>query len=187
MYRFILFLSLAFIVCLSCSPDIVQTASTPTLTGSIQVPNVDISSTLAVLPSNPNINSSQIVLQFFFEAYNRHDVARVLDTVAETFAYGDCDFAERQMLVFETKPDLTIWLQRKFAEQDRFQVIEMIIASPEGSPANDPRSTAVQVLRTNKVLKGKDKQSLFKIILNDEGNRVQYLNTYGNVDCETGR
>jgi hypothetical protein len=108
---------------------------------------------------------------------------------AETFAYSDCDFEERQMFIFETKHDLAKWLQTKFADEDQFQVIEMVIAPPEGSPANDPGLAAVQVLRTNETLKvlAPEKQILFKIVLNEEGNRIQYLNTYGNVDCETGR
>jgi hypothetical protein len=129
------------------------------------------------------------VLKAFFESYNRHDLAGVLTTLSDTFAYGDCDFAARQMLVFETKEDLTAWLQAKFAEGDRFRVDEMVIAPAQGSPANDPRSTAVQVFRTSKTLKElfEGKPSLFKIILNVAGNRIQYLNTYGNVDCETGR
>jgi len=93
------------------------------------------------------------------------------------------------MLVFEAKEDLKAWLQTKFAEGDRFRVDEMIIAPAEGSPANDPRSTAVQVFRTNQSLKElfEGKASLFKIVLNKEGNHIQYPNTYGNVDCEAGR
>jgi hypothetical protein len=68
-------------------------------------------------------------------------------------------------------------------------VEDIIIAPVEGSPASDPRSTAVQVSRTSETLKdwAKDKQGLFKVILNTEGNRIQYLNTYGNVDCKAGK
>lgn len=168
-----------FILFCSCRPSLIHASGEPT----------DISTTLAALPSSPSIESSRIVLQAFFDSYNHYDVVGVLATLAETFAYGDCDFAESQMLVFETKEDLTAWLQTKFAEGDRFRVDEMIIAPAEGSPANDPRSTAVQVFRTNQSLKElfEGKPSLFKIILNAEGNRIQYLNTYGNVDCEAGR
>ncbi|HKY54783.1 MAG TPA: hypothetical protein VJM08_10780 [Anaerolineales bacterium] len=126
------------------------------------------------------------MLEAFFDSYNRHDLSGVLATLAETFAYGDCDIPISHMWVFESKEDLSAWLQEKFAEGDQFLVEEMIIAPAEGSPANDPRSTAVQVLRTSETL-AQGKQSLFKIILNTEGNRIKYLNTYGNVDCEAGR
>ena len=66
---------------------------------------------------------------------------------------------------------------------------EMIIAPVEGTPASELRSTAVQVSRTYETLEKRvqEKQSLFKNILNAEGNRIQYLNTYGNVDCEAGK
>ena len=152
-----------------------------------QTPVTDTSATLIALPAGPNVQTSRIVLQAFFDAYNRHDVEGVLITLAETFAYGDCDIAARHMFVFETKKELAAWLQARFAEGDQFRVTEMIIAPAEGSPANDPHSTAVQVSRTSIILKDQEKQSLFKIILNAEGNRIQYLNTYGNVDCEAGR
>jgi hypothetical protein len=66
-------------------------------------------------------------------------------------------------------------------------VEEIIIAPAEDSPPNDPRSSAVKVFRSNETLKDPQKRSLFKIILNAEGNRIQFINTYGNVDCEAGR
>ena len=81
------------------------------------------------------------MLRAFFDSYNRHDLAGVLATLAESFAYGDCGFATRQMLIFETIEDLTAWLRVKFAEGDRFRVKNIIIAPAEGSPASDPRST----------------------------------------------
>jgi hypothetical protein len=68
----------------------------------------DLSATLIALSSGQNVETSHIVLQTFFDAYNRHDVEGVLVTLAETFAYGDCEIAARQMLVFETKDDLTM-------------------------------------------------------------------------------
>lgn len=48
---------------------------------------------------------------------------------------------------------------------------------------------AVQVKRISEILKDlvQGKQSLFKTILNLDGNRIQYLHTYGNMDCEAGR
>jgi hypothetical protein len=103
--------------------------------------------------------------------------------------YGDCNFIDRQMHVFETRDDLIIWLEAKFAEQDQFLIEEMIIAPAEGSPPNDPRNTAARVVRTNtsRQALAKTKHSLFKIVLNTEGNSIQYLNTYGNLDCEAGR
>ncbi len=109
--------------------------------------------------------------------------------LAETFTYGDCNFIDRQRHVFETRDDLIIWLEAKFADQDEFFIEEMIIAPAEGSPPNDPRNTAVRVVRKNTSLQAlaKAKHSLFKIVLNPEGNRIQYLNTYGNLDCEAGR
>jgi hypothetical protein len=171
-------------------PSFFSTSTSRANTGiDSSTPVPDISSTLADLPSNPNLENSRIVLQAFFDSYNRHDLAGVLATLAETFAYGDCAFATRQMLGFETIEDLTAWLGVKFAEGVRFRVEEMIIAPAEGSPASEPRSTAVQVSRTNETLEKRvqEKQSLFKIILNAEGNRIQYLNTYGNVDCEAGK
>ena len=187
--RRIIFLWLTFIVSAGCRLSAVPPVSKATAMETIQIPTTDISATIEVLPAGPDIQSSKIVLQAFFDAYNRHDFTGVLATLAETFAYGDCDFAERQMLGFETKPDLSIWLQRKFAHEDQFQVIELIIAPPEGSPANDPRLAAVQVIRTSQTLKklSQEKQSLFKIVLSPEGNRIQYINAYGNVDCEAGR
>lgn len=181
-------LFLFIILFTGCSPSI-KTPGESTQTSTPQIFIADISETLAALPSGPTIESSQIVLRAFFDSYNSHDLARVLATLSDTFAYGDCDFASRQMFVFETKEDLTLWLRVKFAEGDQFRVEEMIIAPADGSLANDPRSTAVQVFRTIESLKDlvQGKQSLFKIILNAEGTRIQYLNTYGNVDCEAGR
>jgi hypothetical protein len=180
---------LFLITIVGCRRSSAQVPREPIQVLTPQTPAPDISSTLAVLPSSPNLENSRIVLQAFFDSYNRHDLAGVLATLAETFAYGDCDFATRQMRVFETIQGLTAWLRFKFAEGDQFRVEDMIIAPAEGSPASDPLSTAVQVSRTNETLEKmvQEKQSLFKIILNAEGNRVQYLNTYGNVDCEAGR
>src|SRR5688500_18099112 len=123
-----------FILFCSCRPSLINAVGEST----------DISTTLTALPSNPSIESSRIVLQAFFDSYNRYVLNGVLATLAETFAYGDCDFAERQILVFETKEDLTVWLQAKFVEGERFREDEIIIAPAEGSPANDSRSTAVQ-------------------------------------------
>ena len=159
-----------------------QTSGTNT-----QTPVADLPATLIALPSGPNEETSRIVLESFFDAYNRHDVEGVLITLSETFAYGDCDPAARHMFVFEEREDLAVWLQTKFADGDQFLVEKMIIAPPEGAPPNEPRSTAVSVNRTNKSLKNGEKQGLFKIVLNEEGNRIQYLNAYGNVDCEAGR
>lgn len=189
MRRDLIFLVLNIILLAGYHLDSIQTANSPTQAKAVQIPTESISAALAALPPNPNIQSSQTVLQAFFDAYDHHDLAGVLATFAETFAYGDCDFQDHQMLVFETRPDLTTWLQAKFVDEDQFQVIKMIIAPPDGSPANDPGLAAVQVLRTNETLKvlAAEKQSLFKIVLNEEGNRIQYLNTYGNVDCEAGR
>ena len=183
MYRVIFFLFIVFFT--GCRPSEVPSGSKPVVTPP-QYSAVDISATLLALPPGPSIESSRIVLQAFFDSYDRHDVTGVLNTLAEAFAYGDCDFTGHQMFVFETKDALTDWLQARFVEGDQFRVDEMIIAPAEGSPANDPRSTAVQVSRTNENLV-QEKQSLFKIILNTDGNRIQYLNTYGNVDCEAGR
>ena len=149
----------------------------------------DIVATLATLPSTPSVEGSRFVLEAFFDAYNRHDLAGVLATLADPFVYGDCDFARRQMYVFETEDELTTWLNTKFADQDQFLVEEIVIAPTEGSPPDDPRNTVVEVLRTNTSLEAiaEPRRSLFKIILNPEGNRIQYLNTYGNVECEAGR
>lgn len=176
--RRIILLWLTCIVSAGCRLSAVPPVSKATAMETIQMPTTDISATIEVLPAGPDIQSSKIVLQAFFDAYNSHDFTGVLATLAE-----------RQMLVFETKPDLSIWLQRKFAHEDQFQVIELIIAPPEGSPANDPRLAAVQVIRTSQTLKKlvQEKQSLFKIVLSPEGNRIQYINTYGNEDCEAGR
>lgn len=189
MRRIKIFYWMALIVLVSCRPNVTKTAGGPTQADTVQIPAEDITVTLAVLPSNPNIQSSQIVLRAFFETYNRHDLVGVLATLAETFAYGDCDFAERHMLVFEKERDLATWLQARFADEEQFQVIEMIIAPPEGSPPNDPRLAAVKVFRTSKTLKvlNTERESFFKVVLSVEGNRIQYLNTYGNVDCESGR
>lgn len=189
MHRYLIFHLLTLVLFAGCRPASIQTAVRPTHAETVQIPAENISATLAALPSNPNIRSSQTVLRTFFDAYNGHDLAGVLATFAETFAYGDCDFEKRQMLVFETKPDLATWLQTKFADADHFQVIEIIIAPPEGSPANDPRLTAVKVSRPSETLNGLAwvKQSFFKIVLNEQGNRIQFLNTYGNLDCEAGR
>jgi len=153
------------------------------------VPSADISATIAALPATPTVEGSHIVLQAFFDAYNRHDLSGVLLMLAETFTYGDCNFIDRQRHVFETRDDLIIWLEAKFADQDEFFIEEMIIAPAEGSLPNDPRNTAVRALRKNTSLQAlaKAKHSLFKIVLNPEGNRIQYLNTYGNLDCEAGR
>lgn len=151
-----------------------------------QTPTADILAALAALPPGANVETSQIVLQAFFDSYNQHNLVGVLATLSETFAYGDCDFSGRQMFVFETKENLVVWLQEKFVEGDQFREEEMIIASAEGSPANDPRSTAVLVSRTSQSLL-QEKKSLFKVVLNIEGNRIQFLNTYSNVDCEAGR
>jgi len=189
MRRTKIFRWMTLIVLVSCRPNVTKTAGSPTQAETVQIPTEDITVTLAALPSNPNIQSSQIVLRAFFKAYNRHDLVGVLATLAETFAYCDCDFAERQMLVFEKGRDLATWLQARFADEDQFQVMEMIIAPPDGSPPNDPRLTAVKVFRTSKTLKvlNAERESLFKIVLSVEGNRIRYLNTYGNVDCESGR
>jgi hypothetical protein len=140
-------------------------------------------------PDGPSVARSGLVLQTFFDAYNRHDGPGVLAALAETFAYGDCDFAGRRMHVFETRDDLAAWLELRFADGDQLAVEETIIAPAEGSPPNDPRLTAVWVLRTSGSLEAASlqKRSLFKIVLDLEGDHIQYLNTYGNVDCEAGR
>lgn len=148
-----------------------------------------IHTTLTALPDGPSAERSRIVLQAFFHAYNRHDLDGVLAMLVDAPVYGDCDFTNRRMHVFETKDDLQVWLKARFAEDDQFIVQEMIIGPSMGSPPNDPRSTAVEVLRTNTTLEaiGHQKRSLFKIVLNNEGNRINFINTYGNIDCEAGR
>ena len=177
-------------VCLSiaaCGSSMVSELREETLNTITQAPTADLLTMLTTLPPGVNIQTSRLVLQTFFDSYNRHDLTGVLATLSETFTYGDCDFVRGQMFVFETKEDLAIWLQTKFADGDHFRVDEMIIAPADGSPANDPRSIAVKVLRTSEILKDQKRPSLFKSILSTEGNRIQYLNTYGNVDCEAGR
>ncbi len=156
---------------------------TPTLSPS------NIRATLMTLPDGPSVERSRIVLQSFFDAYNRHDLNGVLAMLVDAPVYGDCDFTNRRMHVFETKDNLQIWLKARFAERDQFIVQEMIIGPSTGSPPNDPRSTAVEVLRTNTTLEahGQEKWSLFKIVLNNEGNRINFINTYGNIDCQAGR
>ena len=136
--------------------------------------------------AGPSIEKSRALLEAFFVAYNAHDLDAVLATLDSTFAYGDCDFAARQMRVFEDRAALVAWLTARFAEGDQLALEELVIAPAEGSPPNDPRSTAAQVARTLAGLAG-EKRSLFKIVLNEAGDRIQYLNTYGNVDCAAGR
>ena len=173
----------------ACRSDTDFTPPSPTQALTVIAPTLDVVGTLSSLPSSPSVESSRVILRSFLGAYNRHDVMGVLATLAETFVYGDCDFAARRMHVFETTEGLTTWLQAKFAQQDRFRVDEILIAPAEGSPANDSRNTAVSLLRTSTSLHASDqpRPSLFKIVLNAEGNRIQYVNMYGNVDCEAGR
>ena len=178
------FLLLSTLIPAACAKRITDTGEQTSNTIT-QIPIVDISATLIALPLGSNVETSRIVLQAFFDAYNRHDIEGVLMTLAKTFAYSDCDVVARHMFVFETKEDLAMWLEMKFSEGDHIIVGKMIIAPAEGSPPNEPRSTAVEVFRTSTILK--EKEGLFKIILNEEGNRIQYLNAYGNVDCEAGR
>lgn len=136
--------------------------------------------------AGPSLERSRALLEAFFAAYNAHDVDGVLATLHAPFAYGDCDFAARQMRVFEDTVALTAWLTAHFADGDQMVVEETIIAPAEGAPPNDPRNAAVRVARTLAGVEG-EKRSLFKIVLNEAGDQIQYLNTYGNVDCEAGR
>lgn len=180
------FLILSGLIATGCSNQLADLGQQAVATMT-QTPRTDVAATLMALPAGPNVATSRMVLDAFFGAYNRHDVEGVLRTLSETFAYGDCDFEAREMSVFETREDLAAWLQTKFAQEDQFLVEKMIIAPAEGSPPNEPRLTAVRVERTNPCFEKLRRQSLFKIVLNEDGNRIQYLNAYGNVDCEAGR
>ena len=145
---------------------------------------------VATLSPGPSKERTQAVLQAYFDAYNDHDSDGVLATLSPTSVYGDCDYAHRTFRVFRDKEDLTQWLQSRFAEDDRFKVVQMTIGPAEGSPPNDPRLAGVEVLRSNATLdsnSNQPKQIVFKIVLAESGDQIQYLNTQGNVACQAGR
>jgi len=144
------------------------------------------SGTLTALPPGPSIERTRIILEAYFDAYNHHNVAGVLEVLSTTFEYGDCDYQNHVDLVIKDYEELKQWLSSRFELHDHFEVIELTIAPAEGSPPISPRMAAVEVIRTSDILPSDGRRSLFKIVMDEAGDHISFLNTEGNILCRKG-
>lgn len=140
--------------------------------------------TSVTLSTSPSRQKSRIILETFFDAYNRHDLPAVLATF-DRINYGDCDYANGAFHSIHTSDDLAKWLQERFADHDHFVIIAMDIGTSDGYPPNDPRVTGVDVERTSNTLQivGKTKRLGIKIILTKDGDKIGSAAIEGNISC----
>jgi hypothetical protein len=184
------------IVTLACGQTVMQQSTLPSTATStpsatkliLQTPTSGIndSGTLTALPPGPSIERTRIILEAYFDAYNNHDVAGILEILSTTFQYGDCDYQNHVDLVLKDYEELKQWLSSRFDLHDHFEVVEMTIAPAEGSPPISPRMAAVEVIRTSDILPSDGRRSLFKIVMDEAGDHISFLNTEGNILCRKG-
>jgi hypothetical protein len=105
----------------------------------------------------------------------------VLAQLDTEFSYGDCDYGLRKYGLFRHDKGrndtaaLRAWLVARFTEGDQLEVVSEEIATPYGTPPNDPRVAGIELLRKNLALRklGREPLSLgAKVLLNAAGSRI---------------
>jgi ketosteroid isomerase-like protein len=70
------------------------------------------------------------VVQDFYAAYDRRDLAAMFALLPKDPRYSDCDFIHHRTVFPYSEPLLRRWLRARFAEHDRFQVVGPFSVDP---------------------------------------------------------
>jgi hypothetical protein len=124
-------------------------------------------------PAGPTLAHTRAVLEQFLDAYNRHDLAGVLQTLATShspFMYHDCDYTGLLSPTLTTRTELVNWLRARFAEGDRFDNVAIV-------QSLDPNVIGFQGLRSTDILHAQGLSPLSegggaKMVMTDDGSQM---------------
>lgn len=127
----------------------------------------------AAIVAGPSPDRSLAVVRAFVDAYNAHDVAGVLSTVADDIAYADCNYASAQATAIQGKAALEAWLRARFAEHDRLLQARIEIQGAGVAPPGPGGS--LLAIRVNDVLQAQQRLKMVaaKIALTSDGDHLR--------------
>jgi hypothetical protein len=98
-------------------------------------------------PSGASESRTRGVAQAFIDAYNNHDVARVLQLVTKRVAYRGCDWIHDRRVGRIGKAQLKSWLRVLFADGDRYDQSTVSTTNPD-----QPNAARIEGRRTSRAV-----------------------------------
>lgn len=129
-----------------------------------------------------SVGRSMGVTHAFLDAYNAHNLAGVLATLAADVDYGDCDYRHATSKVMHGKSNVAAWLRARFAEHDR--LLHGTVSVPSGE--RWPQAVAIfGIARVNDTLKAQHRSVdvAAKIGLTHNGSLLEAVRMGGGSDC----
>jgi len=117
-------------------------------------------------PAGPSGDRSLAVLRAFVDAYNSHDLAGVLSTLAADIDYADCR-------IMRGKGEVQAWLRVLFAEHER--LVQARISVPRGP--RFPYAAAITAIRVDDAVQARGQVAWIgaKIALTHDGGHVRLV------------
>lgn len=113
------------------------------------------------------------LVQAFLDAYNAHNITRVLATVRKDVVYKDCNYRSRRPEIVQGKSQMRAWLQARFRENDHFLHPSIMVDNPD-----QPYVAAIEADRDSQAIRGRQLQSVhmgIKLVLDGPGyDRISY-------------
>jgi len=130
-----------------------------------------------VVPPGWKPKKERTLARAFLRAYNRHDVAGVLATIATDVSYTDCGVSQDSSgtVTLGGKAALGAWLRSRFAAGDRIEGPKLLFKSYLSEPPNDPRTIVVQGVRltTSSTLQGASTPTIVRMVPNVAVTRIR--------------
>ncbi len=117
-------------------------------------------------PAGPSGDRSLAVLRAFVDAYNSHDLAGVVSTLAPNIDYADCR-------IMRGKGEVQAWLRVLFAEHER--LLQARISVPRGP--RFPYTASITAIRVDDAVQARGQVAWFaaKIGLTHDGGHVRFV------------